>query len=129
MVSPPSDRPKALPQVLIVEDSRTMRETLRVLLSLDFDCRVAVDGADALAQALVQPPALILSDVEMLGVDGYELLAQVRARPALAQVRFVLLSGHAPRPGAPEPDLYLVKPVKPGILIERLRALLQPPRP
>ena len=133
MVSPPSDRPnglpQVLPQVLIVEDSRTMRETLRVLLSLDFDCRVAVDGADALAQALAEPPALILSDVEMLGVDGYELLAQVRARPALAQVRFVLLSGHAPRSGAPEPDLYLVKPVKPGILIERLRALLQAPRP
>ena len=126
MVSPPSDKPK----VLIVEDSRTMRETLRILLSLDFDCQAAEDGASALVQALACPPDLILSDVEMRGVDGYELLRRVRALPTLAHVRVVLLSGHAPQPGvASGEDLYLVKPIRPAVLIERIHALLRTPRP
>jgi CheY-like chemotaxis protein len=126
MVSPPTDKPK----VLIVEDSRTMRETLRILLSLDFDCQAAEDGASALVQALARPPDLILSDVEMKGVDGYELLRRVRSLPSLAHVRFVLLSGHAPQPGAGgAEDLYLVKPIRPAILIERIHALLRTPRP
>jgi CheY-like chemotaxis protein len=117
------------PKVLIVEDSRTMRETLRILLSLDFDCRVAEHGADALAQALAAPPDLILSDVEMQGMDGYELLRRVRAQPSLAHVAFVLLSGHAPRPDRHDADLYLVKPVRPAVLIERIHSLLRRPRP
>lgn len=116
------------PLVLIVEDSRTMRETLRVLLSLDFECRLAEEGADALAQALARPPALIVSDVEMQGMDGYELLRRVRAEPALAGVQVVLLSGHAPRPGESGVDLYLVKPVRPAVLIEQLHELLRTPR-
>ena len=129
MVSPPTDKPK----VLIVEDSRTMRETLRILLSLDFDCQAAEDGASALVQALARPPDLILSDVEMKGVDGYELLRRVRTQPALARVRVVLLSGHAPRTGRagdePSEDLYLVKPIRPALLVQRLHALLCTPRP
>ena len=107
-----------------------MRETLRILLSLDFDCQVAADGTSALVLALARPPDLILSDVEMQGVDGYELLRRVRALPTLAHVRVVLLSGHAPQPGAGgAEDLYLVKPIRPALLIERIHALLRAPRP
>ena len=101
-----------------------MRETLRILLSLDFDCQVAADGTSALVLALARPPDLILSDVEMQGVDGYELLRRVRAQPALRHVRIILLSGH---PAAAQPegaDLYLVKPVRPTLLIEHLHRLL-----
>ena len=126
MLPPPSEKPR----VLIVEDSRTMRETLRILLSADFECQAAEDGASALVLALAQPPDLILTDVEMRGVDGYELLRRVRALPSLAHVRFVLLSGHAPQPGAGgAEDLYLVKPIRPAVLIERIHALLRTPRP
>lgn len=129
MVPSPTEKPK----VLIVEDSRTMRETLRILLSLDFDCRAAEDGASALVLALARPPDLILSDVEMKGVDGYELLRRVRSQPVLAHVRVILLSGHPPHPDLAGEDtgedLYLVKPVRPAVLIERIHALLRTPRP
>ncbi|MBF5042113.1 response regulator [Aggregicoccus sp. 17bor-14] len=118
-------RPTPLPRLLIVEDSLTMRETLRILLSQDFDCEVAEDGARGLVLALASPPDLLLSDVEMRGVDGYELVRRVRAQPTLAHCRIVLLSGHAPRTEEHGADLYLVKPVRPALLIERLHGLLR----
>jgi len=122
MASSPTDKPK----VLVVEDSRTMRETLRILLSLDFDCRVAEDAAQALVLALADPPDLLVSDVEMRGVDGYELVRRVRAQPTLTHLPLILLSGHAPRDERHGADLYLVKPVKPALLIERIHSLLRP---
>ncbi|HSP80350.1 MAG TPA: response regulator, partial [Myxococcaceae bacterium] len=69
------------PRVLIVEDSWSMRQTLRLLLSPDFECALAEDGSSALEQARQQPPDLIVSDVSMEGMDGYELCRRVRAEP------------------------------------------------
>ncbi len=119
------------PKVLIVENSWTMRETLRLLLSGDFDCAVAHDGAAGLARMRESPPDVLLSDVAMEGMDGYELCRQVRAEPNLQRIPVVFVSGHAPRqglpPGTPGPDAYLVKPVRPPVLIATLRELLQRP--
>jgi two-component system, OmpR family, alkaline phosphatase synthesis response regulator PhoP len=117
------------PKVLIVENSWTMRETLRLLLSGEFDCTVAADGESGLKHALEQPPDVLLSDVNMEGIDGYELCRRVRAEPSLAHLPVVFVSGYAPRtdvdPSQPQPDAYLVKPVKPPHLIAQLHAVLQ----
>lgn len=125
------------PKVLIVENSWTMRETLRLLLSGDFDCTVAANGEAGLAQALSQPPDLLLSDVNMEGMDGYELCRRCRQEPTLQHIPVVFVSGYAPRSDSdsslPVPDAYLVKPVKPALLIAEIHALLQrgssPPPP
>jgi CheY-like chemotaxis protein len=115
------------PRVLIVDDSWSMRQTLRLLLSPDFECALAENGVSALDQARQQPPDIIVSDVNMDGMDGYELCRRVRAEPPLQQVPFLFISGHAPRPGVPEAaDAYLVKPVQPTVLIARLHELIQP---
>jgi CheY-like chemotaxis protein len=115
------------PRVLIVDDSWSMRQTLRLLLSPDFECAIAEDGASALAQALEQPPDIIVSDVNMEGMDGYELCRRVRAQPPLQKVPFLFLSGHAPRQGEASPaDAYLVKPVRPELLIARLNEMIHP---
>ena len=117
------------PRVLIVDDSWAMRQTLRLLLSPDFDCVVAEDGPSALTQARSHPPDLILSDVSMAGMDGFELCRQVRAEPPLQQVPFVFLSGYEPRSGTTEPGhVYLIKPVRPELLVSRLHELLAPRR-
>ena len=118
------------PRVLIVDDSWSMRQTLRLLLAPDFDCALAENGLSALDQARQSPPDIIVSDVSMDGMDGYELCRQVRAEPPLQKVPFLFISGHAPRPGIPEAgDAYLIKPVQPAVLIERLHELLPtPPR-
>jgi CheY-like chemotaxis protein len=115
------------PRVLIVDDSWSMRQTLRLLLSPEFDCAIAEDGMSALDQARKSPPDIIVSDVNMEGMDGYELCRRVRAEPPLEKVPFLFISGHAPRPGIPEAsDAYLLKPVQPTVLIARLHEMLQP---
>lgn len=117
------------PRVLIVENSWTMRETLRLLLSGEFDCTTAADGEAGLAQALAHPPDVLLSDVNMDGMDGYELCRRFRSAPTLKDIPVVFVSGYAPREAggedAPTPDVYLVKPVKPQVLITELHALLR----
>jgi CheY-like chemotaxis protein len=118
------------PRVLVVDDSWSMRQTLRLLLTPDFDCTLAENGMSALEQARQNPPDIIVSDVNMDGMDGYELCRQVRAEPALRHVPFVFISGHPPRPGMPQStDAYLIKPVQPALLIARLHEMLQPPPP
>jgi CheY-like chemotaxis protein len=113
--------------VLIVDDSWSMRQTLRLLLAPDFDCALAENGLSALGQARQSPPDIVVSDVNMDGMDGYELCRQLRAEPSLQHVPFLFISGHAPRPGMPEAtDAYLIKPVQPTVLIARLHELLQP---
>ncbi|MFY0529078.1 response regulator [Archangium gephyra] len=113
------------PRVLIVDDSWSMRQTLRLLLAPEFDCALAENGLSALEQARRSPPDIIVSDVNMDGMDGYELCRQVRAEPPLQKVPFLFISGHAPRPGIPEAgDAYLIKPVQPAVLIARLHELL-----
>ena len=120
------------PKVLIVENSWTMRETLRLLLSSDFDCATAADGATGLAQMLESPPDVLISDVNMDGMDGYELCGRVRSEPRLQHIPIVFVIGYAPREGGadstPLPDAYLIKPVRPPVLISKLHELLQRPR-
>ncbi|MFP2925121.1 response regulator [Pyxidicoccus sp. 3LG] len=115
------------PKVLIVENSWTMRETLRLLLSGEFDCTTAADGESGLAQALAHPPDVLLSDVNMDGMDGYELCRRFRDEATLKHIPVVFVSGYAPRAdaGPSGPDAYLVKPVKPPVLIAQLHALLR----
>lgn len=116
------------PQVIIVENTRTMRETLRLLLSGEFDCAVAESGEEGLERMLAQPPDLLLSDVNMDGMDGYELCRRVRSELQFQHIRIAFLSGYPPRLGEPmlsQPDIYLMKPVKPPELIAQLHSLLE----
>jgi CheY-like chemotaxis protein len=118
------------PRVLIVDDSWSMRQTLRLLLSADFECLLSESALQALAHARQSAPDIILADVNMEGMDGYELRRQVRAEPALRQVPFLFLSGMPPRVSElSDEDVYLLKPVPPDQLLSQLHALLTPARP
>lgn len=124
----PESRGVVKPKVLIVENSWTMRETLRLLLSGEFDCTTAADGESGLQQALAHPPNVLISDVNMDGMDGYALCGHFRSEPTLKHIPVVFVSGYAPRTEGPAdqpvPDAYLVKPVKPPVLIAQIHALL-----
>ncbi|NMO18312.1 response regulator [Pyxidicoccus fallax] len=117
------------PKVLIVENSWTMRETLRLLLSGEFDCTTAPDGETGLAQALAQPPDVLVSDVNMDGMDGYELCRRFRAEPSLEDIPVIFVSGYTAREGVTreqgQPDAYLVKPAKPQVMIAEIHRLLR----
>jgi chemotaxis protein histidine kinase CheA len=87
-------RPTRL-RVLLVDDSLVTREMERRLLEdAGFDVGVAADGHDALAQLSQERFDCLVTDVEMPGMDGYELTRHVRAIPALAHLPIVVVTTH-----------------------------------
>jgi two-component system, chemotaxis family, sensor kinase CheA len=95
-IAPPSpDRAstKQKKSVLVVDDSITTRTLLRgVLESAGYQVRTAVDGVDALAALDSQPCDLVLSDVEMPRLSGFDLTAQIRANRKLSNLPVVLVT-------------------------------------
>ena len=81
--------------ILIVDDYRTMVRIIRNLLQqLGFEqIDDAADGTAALAKLRQRPFGLVISDWNMAPMSGLELLQQVRADPALAELPFIMVSG------------------------------------
>src|SRR5258708_25317712 len=68
--------------VLVVDDGLANRELVQAYLSgLDCEVRLASDGASALEQIQQEPPDLVLLDVQMPGMDGYEVCRRIKAGP------------------------------------------------
>ncbi|TFC93180.1 hybrid sensor histidine kinase/response regulator [Cryobacterium sinapicolor] len=83
-------------RILVVDDALTIRELQRSILErAGFQVRVAVDGTDALARLAEEPSDLILTDIEMPNMDGFELTEAVRAHPALANIPVLILSSRS----------------------------------
>ncbi|MEW6157240.1 MAG: response regulator [Verrucomicrobiota bacterium] len=81
------------PHVLIVEDSPTQAERLRFILeSKDYCLTLARNGRDALDAILACPPLLIISDIVMPEMDGYELCARVKQEPRLRNIPVIMLT-------------------------------------
>lgn len=79
--------------ILVVEDDDAIRSNLARVLTLEgFEAVAAADGRSGLAHASARRPDLIISNVNMPGMDGFELLAAVRADPTLATTPFMLLT-------------------------------------
>ena len=114
--------PSAAQRVLIVDDNRDAARTLELLLrSLGHETRVAYDGAEALAAAPSFEPHVVLLDIGLPGIDGYEVARRLRAMRELERVRIVAITGwgqEADRQRSREAgfDLHLVKPVDPNEL-------------
>jgi PAS domain S-box-containing protein len=113
-------------RVLIVEDSRDSAETLAALVEmLGHDAEVAYDGPSAIAKAREHAPDVVLCDIGLPGMDGYDVARQIRAC-APAGIRLVAVTGYA-RPEevlrAAEAgfDGHLSKPPDPEKLAELIR--------
>ncbi|HET8949990.1 MAG TPA: ATP-binding protein, partial [Solirubrobacteraceae bacterium] len=103
------------PEVLVVDDNADLRLYLTRLLEDEYAVRTATDGEDALAQIAERPPDLVLTDVMMPGVDGFELLARLRDDPRTQRLPVIMLSARAGEEATVEgldagADDYLVKP-------------------
>jgi signal transduction histidine kinase/ActR/RegA family two-component response regulator len=114
-------------RILVVEDNRDAAESLAALLDIwGHEVRTAYDGLAALRHAEGMAPDLILSDLGLPGMDGYELARQLRARPAFGRVVLVALTGYGrdeDRRRAVEAgfDHHLVKPPDLSALLELIR--------
>ena len=80
-------------RILIVDDNHDAADSLACLLELShYDVRVAYDGLEGLLVARAYSPDCMLADINMPGLNGYELARRVRAEPELASVKLVALS-------------------------------------
>ncbi len=117
-------------RVLVADDNSDMRGYLRELLEPYYEVEVVADGQEALASARRQPPHLLVSDVMMPRMDGFQLLRALRAEPELGDVPTILLSARAGEEAVIEgleamADDYLVKPFSARELLARVGAQLQ----
>ena len=118
------------PRVLVVDDNADIREYVGSLLSGDYLVQTAVDGADGLEQARALPPDLVITDVMMPRMDGFELLAALQADPVTLGIPVVMLSARAGEEGTLQgldagADDYLVKPFTARELLARVRSNLE----
>ncbi len=102
--------------ILVIEDDTNIREQLVELLTLEGYVAIgAGDGAAGLEAALGSQPDVILSDIAMPKVDGYEVLRQVRAHTVTATIPFIFLSARAAKEDTEKglwlgANAYLTKP-------------------
>ena len=112
--APPEARP-SLATVLLVDDNHDMRDYVRRLLARSFRVKTAENGKAALHLASSEPPDLVLTDVMMPEMDGFQLLAALRQNPVTSAVPVIVLSARAGEEARVEglqagADDYLVKP-------------------
>jgi two-component system chemotaxis response regulator CheY len=117
-------------RLLVVDDFMTMRRVLRSLLhemGLD-DVDEAADGAAALARLGAEPVDVVITDIEMPTMNGFDLLASIKNDPALKHLPVLMVTAEARKDeivravqaGAAG---YLVKPFSRAVLEERLRQI------
>jgi len=116
----------ARPRILIADDNSDMRAYLKSLLAPHAEVVLCGDGEAAYAQLLADPPDLLLSDVMMPRLDGFGLIARIRATEALRHLPVMLLSARAGEEAKVEglqagADDYLVKPFSTQELLARVR--------
>ncbi|MFN8548039.1 MAG: response regulator [Candidatus Eisenbacteria bacterium] len=82
-------------KILIVDDDPMNLSILEILLGDDYHLVKATDGEAAVAKAISEHPELVLLDVMMPGMDGYEACRRMRSEPSLKNLRIILVSAKA----------------------------------
>lgn len=113
--------------ILLVDDNHDMREYVSRLLASRFHVETANNGRVALEMASHRPPDLVLTDVMMPEMDGFQLLSSLRSNPATSSLPVVMLSARAGEESRVEglqagADDYLVKPFTARELLARVES-------
>jgi CheY-like chemotaxis protein len=111
--------------ILIVEDVELNRDLLVQLLQDDYRLVLAADGQAALQKAVEVKPDLILMDLSLPRMDGWEATRRLKADSVLSQIPVIALSAHAmrgdeERARASGCDDFLTKPVDEALLLQKL---------
>jgi two-component system cell cycle response regulator DivK len=116
-------------RILIVEDAELNRDLLVQLLEEDYELLTATDGAAGIELAAREHPDLILMDLSLPVVDGWEATRRIKANAALRHVPIIALTAHAMTGDEAKAreagcDDYLSKPIDEDLLFEKLRHFL-----
>jgi PAS domain S-box-containing protein len=114
-------------KVLLADDNADMRDYVKRLLSDEFKVITAFDGEDAYKKVIHEAPDLLLSDIMMPKLDGFELLKKIRQHPDQKNLPVILLSARAGEEAKVEgldagADDYLVKPFSAKELLARVES-------
>jgi two-component system cell cycle response regulator DivK len=119
-------------QILVVEDQEDNRRILRDLLtSAGYEMVEAVTGKEGVAMAQTHRPDLILMDIQLPEIDGYEATRRIKADPALQPIPIIAvtsyaLSGDDATAYEAGCNDYVTKPFSPRQLLAKIRELLPP---
>jgi two-component system cell cycle response regulator DivK len=117
-------------RILVIEDHEENRRLLRDLLtSFGYELTEALTGEEGLTAAAASPPDLILMDIQLPGIDGYETTRRIKANPALRHIPVIAvtsyaLSGDDVKAFAAGCDAYVTKPFDPAELLEKIKGYL-----
>jgi CheY-like chemotaxis protein len=118
------------PKILIVDDHPVNIAILKKILPNDYHLETAFSGEEALAQVPTYQPDLILLDIMMSGIDGYETCRRIRETPTLRHIKIIMVSAKA----MPEERLqgfeagaddYIIKPFEKQELLAKVRDCLE----
>jgi two-component system cell cycle response regulator DivK len=117
-------------RILVIEDTEDNRRILRDLLTnAGFDLIEAVDGEKGVATALDVKPDLILMDIQLPIIDGYEVTRRIKANPATQHIPIIAvtsyaMSGDEAKARAAGCDGYIAKPFSPRQILATVRSFL-----
>jgi two-component system cell cycle response regulator DivK len=117
-------------RILVIEDQEDNRQIVRDLLSATgYGLVEAVTGEEGVAAAKRERPDLILMDIQLPGIDGYEATRRIKADPALQKIPVIAvtsyaLSGDDQKAFAAGCDGYVTKPFSPRQLLAKIREFL-----
>jgi two-component system, cell cycle response regulator DivK len=117
-------------RILVVEDQEDLRGVLRTLLTgSGYEMLEAADGQDGVAKAKAERPHLILMDIQLPVLNGYEATSQIRADPKLKSTPIIAVSSYAmkgdeEKARASGCDHYVTKPYSPMQLLKIIRTLI-----
>jgi len=122
-------------KILLVEDNEMNRDMLsRRLVRNGYEVLIAIDGGEGLAKARAESPDLILMDMSLPGIDGWEATRQLKAEPGTRGIPVIALTAHAMTGDRQKAlsagcDDFDTKPVELPRLLTKIQALLQRSRP
>jgi len=117
--------------VLVVDDHEDNRRILRDLLrSAGYEVLEATTGEDGVATAKARTPDLILMDIQLPGIDGYEATRRIKADEAARRIPLIVvtsyaLSGDDAKALAAGADAYVAKPFSPRAMLAKVREYLK----
>ena len=118
-------------RILVIEDQEDNRRILRYLLkSADYEIVEAVTGEDGVALAEREPFDLILMDIQLPGLDGYEATRRIKSNQALRHIPIIVvtsyaLSGDDVKAFEAGCDAYVTKPFSPRQLLAKIQEFLR----
>lgn len=118
-------------RILVIEDNSTNLELMTYLLHAFGHVTIAaIDGESGVAAALVEPPDLVLCDLALPGIDGFEVLRRLRAAPNMNAVPVIAVTasamvGDRDKVIATGFDGYISKPITPETFVEEVESYLR----